>query len=344
MFGSILAGSLGGKSTGGGSVNTGVLQLSGGGALTSSLQSVTDQSGNISPLQLSSLNVQINSPAGAGNERRLILNTVDSLSAKIFSFRTNELQRWALRVDGTESTGNAGSNFSLRRYNDAGVFILAAFTINRATGAIAVTPSNLTYSAGTNAINLIDLSYIINTTGGTNTITGININATHTSLTGSTNLPFRLQRAGISLVSVQIDNSGGYMGINQTPSVAYWLYGGGSSTGRILSTGGYAVGGAGRILTQNGLDWGNDDFAFTTGTGLLTVTTNRIRLNGTTSAFPALKRNGVTVEIRLADDSGYGNIDALRYFSNGVQGVSGSFLSNDGKTITVSNGIITAIV
>jgi hypothetical protein len=71
---------------------------------------------------------------------------------------------------------------------------------------------------------------------------------------------------------------------------------------------------------------------------------NYIRLSGTTSAFPAIKRNGINVEIRLADDSGYGNIDAGRYFTNGVQGQSGSFLTTDAKTVTVTNGIITAIV
>jgi hypothetical protein len=97
-------------------------------------------------------------------------------------------------------------------------------------------------------------------------------------------------------------------------------------------------------LTINGLDFTNNDMAINSGTGLITMTAGRIRLSGTTSSFPALKRSGTTVQIRLADDSAYGNIDASRYFSEGTQGVSGTFTSNDGKTITATNGIITAIV
>jgi hypothetical protein len=46
-------------SGGGGSVNTGVLQISGGGALSGTLQTITDQSSNASPLQLSTTQVAI---------------------------------------------------------------------------------------------------------------------------------------------------------------------------------------------------------------------------------------------------------------------------------------------
>lgn len=340
MFGSILAGALGGKSQAGGAINTGVLQISGGGALTSVLQNVTDQSGNISPLQLSTLNVQINSPAGAGNERRLIINTADSASAKIFSFRTNNLQRWALRVDTAESGANAGSNFFIRRYDDAGNFVQSAFSINRANGSIDITPGAATFSAGTNTINQLNLAYTINTTGGTNTIAGVNINVTNTSLTGTVSFPFRIQRSGVNSLSVQQTAAGAFMAINRDPSVFYDFM----TTGQILCGSNLVISGSGLFMGTNGIDWGNSNFALTTGTGILTITSQRIRLSGTTSAFPALKRNGTTVEIRLADDSAYGNIDALRYFTSGVQGVSGSFISSDAKTITVTNGIVTAIV
>jgi len=45
---------------GGGSVNTGVLQVSGGGALSGTLQTITDQSSNASPLQLSTTQAAFN--------------------------------------------------------------------------------------------------------------------------------------------------------------------------------------------------------------------------------------------------------------------------------------------
>ena len=328
----------------GGSVGSGVLQIAGSVPLDATLRNVQDQNSTNSPLQLSTTNVSIFSPNGAGNERRLIMDSGDDASAKIFSFRTGGAQRWAFRVDGTESGSNAGGNLAIRRYNDAGSFIAALLTLTRSTGTITITPDTPTFSSGTNIRTMLDLSYAINTTGGTNTITGLNINVTNTSLTGSTSLPFRLQRAGTTLAGFQIDNSGAYMGVNQTPSSAYWLFGGGGSTNRLLSSGGYNIGSSDRLLTINGLDFTNNDLVITSGTGIITMTAGRIRLSGTTSAFPSLKRSGTTIQVRLADDSAYGNIDASRYFTEGTQGQSGTFTSNDGKTITITNGIVTAIV
>jgi|694.fasta_scaffold14651_21 hypothetical protein len=65
--------------------------------------------------------------------KRLILDA-DVNVARIFSIRTNNLPRWAYRVDGTESGSNTGSDFAIRRYNDAGTFVDAPLSINRATG------------------------------------------------------------------------------------------------------------------------------------------------------------------------------------------------------------------
>jgi hypothetical protein len=212
------------------------------------------------------------------------------------------------------------------------------------TTAIAA-PSS-TFSSGTNIRSYLDLSYTINTTGGTNTISGLNINVNNTSLTGTTSLPFRIQRAGTTTLSIQQNNTLASMGINTTPSFDYPLFVTGGTTNRILSGGGFNVGGFNIIFNSSGLDFSptNNDMALNSGTGNITITGTRIRLSGTTSAFPAFKRNGVTVEFRLADDSGYANIDANRYFTSGSQGQTGSFLTADAKTITVTNGLITAIV
>lgn len=54
---------------------------------------------------------------------------------RIFSFRTDNTARWALRVDGAEGGANAGADFAIRRYSDAGAFIDAPFSIVRSTGA-----------------------------------------------------------------------------------------------------------------------------------------------------------------------------------------------------------------
>jgi hypothetical protein len=65
---------------------------------------------------------------------------------------------------------------------------------------------------------------------------------------------------------------------------------------------------------------------------------------GATSSFPALKRSSAELQVRLADDSAYAQVDALGYSAGGAAGASGTFTTADAKTVTVTNGIITSIV
>ena len=70
-------------------------------------------------------------------DSRWIFNSV-GVHNKIFSFRVNDLQRWAFRVNqDAESGSNAGTNFELRRYNDAGTFIDSPISITRSNGTVA---------------------------------------------------------------------------------------------------------------------------------------------------------------------------------------------------------------
>jgi hypothetical protein len=64
-----------------------------------------------------------------------------------------------------------------------------------------------------------------------------------------------------------------------------------------------------------------------------------LQLGGAGNLFPAIKRNGTTIQIRLADDSGYASIDAGGYKSNGVNGFTGT---GSYTNFTISGGIITA--
>lgn len=58
----------------------------------------------------------------------------------------------------------------------------------------------------------------------------------------------------------------------------------------------------------------------------------RLQFGGTTSSFPALKRNGATIQARLADDSGYAAFLASEYYANGAAITIGV-----GTGITVNN-------
>lgn len=106
--------------------------------------------------------IGIGTPAGAeklhidggASTTRVKIDANNGVS-RILSFRTDDTQRWALRVDGTETGSNSGADFQIRRYNDAGTFVDAPISINRATGNITTaqnlngaTPTEMSYLSG----------------------------------------------------------------------------------------------------------------------------------------------------------------------------------------------------
>jgi hypothetical protein len=63
----------------------------------------------------------------------------DAGQSKIITFRTAGLQRWGLYANNVaESGSNAGSNFVLRRYSDAGTLLSTPLQFNRATGLATI--------------------------------------------------------------------------------------------------------------------------------------------------------------------------------------------------------------
>jgi hypothetical protein len=71
-----------------------------------------------------------------GGASALIANLDANVSvAKSISFRSDNSNRINLEVSGTESGSNAGANFFIRRYSDAGALIDTPLTITRSTGA-----------------------------------------------------------------------------------------------------------------------------------------------------------------------------------------------------------------
>jgi hypothetical protein len=70
-----------------------------------------------------------------GAASALIANLDANVSvAKTLSFRSDNSNRINLEVSGTESGTNAGANFFIRRYSDAGALIDTPLTITRSTG------------------------------------------------------------------------------------------------------------------------------------------------------------------------------------------------------------------
>jgi hypothetical protein len=58
----------------------------------------------------------------------------NSVATRNFSFVKDGKNRMMIRIDGTETGGNAGSDFRLYRYNDAGVYQGVPLAVSRATG------------------------------------------------------------------------------------------------------------------------------------------------------------------------------------------------------------------
>lgn len=82
-------------------------------------------------------------------------------------YQTNGSNRWAHYANSTaESGGNAGSDFNLSRYSDAGSFIDSPFVITRSTGLVTVSDGLLVSGAST--ISASNGNLVVNDTSSTN--------------------------------------------------------------------------------------------------------------------------------------------------------------------------------
>jgi len=89
---------------------------------------------------------------GAGTNR--IRMSADAGQPRIFSFASANVARWAFRVDGAETGSNAGGDWALRAYNDAGTFTFSPIAANRKTGEKTLfAQANIT--AGTEAVTSV---------------------------------------------------------------------------------------------------------------------------------------------------------------------------------------------
>lgn len=88
------------------------------------------------------------------------LNKTAATQDAIINGKCNGLHRWAIDVanGADESGGNAGSDFSIVRFNDAGVFLGQPLSISRATGlitmlgALTVTPKGSAFGGATGTV------------------------------------------------------------------------------------------------------------------------------------------------------------------------------------------------
>jgi hypothetical protein len=132
---------------------------------------------------------------GGASITRMIIDA-DNNIAKILSFRTNAVQRWAFRVDGDETGSNAASDLYLRSYTDAGALLNTVMYFKRSTGNVVV---NNTVDDGTNKFQVTGTGIF------SDTVTGRKFIATDTTDDGGTTTAgFSVQRT----LSASVDANG----------------------------------------------------------------------------------------------------------------------------------------
>jgi len=250
----------------------------------------------------------------------------DAGQNRLISYRTGALQRFGLYVNNTaESGSNAGSNFAIRAYSDAGTLLSTPFFIERATGNVGIgttTPASpfsivntIALAAGATNPRIENIAYTINNSGAqTGTATGIFLNATETALNGQTHNLLDLQVGGVSKARIANDGSFNMSGNN----FGIILNNGSANYLRIAYTSNDA-----RFDCNNLVLVGITGGAFT---GL-------IKIGGVTSSFPAIKRNGAAIDFRLADDSAYCSINLLSINAVGNSTLQGSLAVGTGSGV-----------
>jgi len=207
----------------------------------------------------------------------------------------------------TVANGNiavAGKMTSTGGYNNSSGTTVASFESS-------VTCANF---AGSANFRTVSISYTINNSGAqTGTATGIFLNATETALNGMAHNLMDLQVGGSSKFLVRRTGEVITALDFYTLSGRYYIVGSNSS-----GTQGAAINSSAQgVMTFNDASIGGSI---------------RVNWGGTSNLFPALKRNGANLEVKLADDSAYTSLIANSFFA------SGSIMAGGGNVGFYSGG------
>lgn len=153
-----------------------------------------------------------------------------------------------------------------------------------------ISPSSVSIAQGTLTADAQALSSTATWNNAGVTFTHWKANVTDTA-SNAASLLLDLQKAGVSQFSV-------------------------NKSGTIAATGSVQVSGELRAGSAQGISWASRTLMASPSDGVMTLSNNastdfsRLQFGGTTSSFPALKRNAAVLEVRLADDSAAANLNA----------------------------------
>lgn len=182
-------------------------------------------------------------------------------------------------------------------------------------------------AAGNGNYRATQIDYTINNSGAqTGNATGIFLNATETALNGMTHNLMDLQAGSTSRFRVGRVHDAAFVfngiaaGTNYRPLYSLSRIGSTTTAALIFGVGSGGTGSAAFMASSN------DDFylgtdvssTFTTNIVLKASGVGFVGFGGTTSSFPALKRNAAALEVRLADDTAFAGISALSFTIGGT--------------------------
>ncbi len=206
------------------------------------------------------------------------------------------------------------------------------------TGTVQL-PASTIIGAGADLITSTELSYIKNLTSDAQTQIDAKSPLASPSFTGTVTLPSTTSIGTVSAAELsyvdgvtsalqtQLDAKVALTG-NQTIA-GDKTFTGSTTTGAITTTTTTQIIAGGNVQCAvnggagSGLSVANDAWMVSGGNDILKFWNSTfngapfIRMGGDTSSFPALKRSGTALEIRLADDSGYGDLNAGTITSGG---------------------------
>lgn len=97
----------------------------------------------------------------------------------LLQFNSGSLARWRLTKDTTpESVSNAGANFTLESYNDAGAYLATPINVNRATGLSTLTSLNVSGAMTKNSVAVATADEVFPNTQTTATYSTTNVTIT----------------------------------------------------------------------------------------------------------------------------------------------------------------------
>jgi hypothetical protein len=270
--------------------------------------------------------IQIWDAGGAGTEVARMTNTGALTAASFFAGNV-----------GFNNTFLACNTFNSTNYNAAIAFVgLRNFSVTaNGFSDISGTVDNFTIqtsfgaASGNAAFRPLNIAYTINNTGTTSgaVVSGIYLNATETSLTGTTHNLMDLQTtiSSVSTSQFRVSRDGQVNATNFIASgVGLWD---GSSLYRGIDTGSINIYNGGSATA--GIEVYGSANATSFLRNKILAKTDFIALGAINDATaPAIKRNSAAIDFRLANDSGYCDINCKILIANGTSQIENVRISN----------------